>query len=320
MNIETERLAVGIDVGGSFLKAGLVTETGKIVEKVKWEIRKETREEFYCQLRELINRLQGMAGDSRLVGVGIGMPGFIHRGKRIIEQSPNLQVIDGAPIFDDLEALTALPVSLDNDANSAAWGEYWVGGGKDARLLILLTLGSGIGGGIVWEGKVWQGAIGYGGEIGHTVVTPDGPLCNCGRRGCIEAEFSDTAFSRKAREAIESGRETKLAALENQRIRAKDVTDAAEEGDPVAMEIIITSSRLLGFVIANLINAFNPDQIVLGGGIIAAANLLMPLILKGVEERAISGALEACRIRPSTLGNDAGLLGAAGLAWKSLER
>ncbi len=309
-------LAIGIDVGGSFLKAGLVARSGEIVKRIQWPIKKETREEFYLQVAELVDHLKGDAGDAEVIGVGIGVPGFINHRTGRIEQSPNLKVINGAPIFDDFKSRLPFPAVIDNDANAAAWGEYWVGGGGDAELLILLTLGSGIGGGIIWGGKVWHGAIGYGGEIGHTVITPDGPPCNCGMRGCIEAEFSDTAFRRKAREAIDAGRSTSLASLGDKLIRAKDVTDAAKAGDDVALEIITSSSRLLGMVVANLVNSFNPDQIVLGGGIIAAADLLMPLIMEGVRERAIPGALESCQIRASELGNNAGLLGAAGLAWR----
>jgi glucokinase len=310
------KLAVGIDVGGSFFKAGLVTDKGEIVERDRRPVRKQTREEFYSALRELVDEIITRAGGAELVGIGIGVPGFIHRKRGTIEQSPNLQVVNGAPIFDDLKRLLPLPSVIDNDANAAAWGEYWAGGGGDAELLILLTLGSGIGGGIVWRGDVWRGAIGYGGEIGHTVITPGGPLCNCGRRGCIEAEFSDTAFARKSREAIAAGRKTVLAEKGNARIFGKDVTDAAEAGDEVALEIVTASSRLLGQVVGNLINALNPDQIVLGGGLIAAADLLMPLIMEGVRERSLIGALEACDVRPSVLGNDAGLLGASGLAWR----
>ena len=315
-----EKLALGIDVGGSFLKAGLVAEDGEIVERLRWEIDKESLERFYRQLEELVGHLTGLAGGAEVVGAGIGVPGFISRRSGLIEQSPNLQIVNGAPIFTDIKALISLPVVVvDNDANAAAWGEYWVGGGSGAGLLILLTLGSGIGGGIVWGGRIWHGAVGFGGEIGHTVITPDGPSCYCGLRGCIEAEFSDTAFARKALEAMEAGWETSLSKAGKKRIHAKDVTDAAEAGDGVALQIVASSSRLLGMTIANLINAFNPDQIVLGGGIIAAAELLMPLIFLGVAERAIPGALESCRVRPSSLGNDAGLLGAAGLAWQELE-
>ncbi len=311
-----EALAIGIDVGGSFIKAGLVTRSADIVEKVRWPIDKGRREDFYRQVAELTRHLEGLAENAEIVGAGIGVPGFINRRNGRIEQSPNLTVIDGAPIFDDLKARLSLPLVVDNDANAAAWGEYWAGGGGGAELLILLTLGSGIGGGIVWGGRVWHGAVGYGGEIGHTVITPGGPLCNCGKRGCIEVEFSDTAFARKAREAIDAGRATSLAGLGGKRIVARDVTEAAKTGDDVALEIVSSSSRLLGMVIANLINAFNPDMIVLGGGIIAAADLLMPLIMEGVKEQAIPGALASCRIGAGRLGNDAGLLGAAGLVWR----
>ena len=310
-----DSLAVGIDVGGSFLKSGLVTRKGEIVYRDRRPIRKETRQQFYGQLAELVQYLIDSAGGAELIGVGIGIPGFINRCSRSLEQSPNLQVLDGAPIFEDIKKALPVHAEIDNDANAAAWGEYLFGGGEGARLLVLLTLGSGIGGGIIWGGRIWRGVIGYAGEIGHTVITPDGPLCNCGRRGCIEAEFSQTAFARKAREAMAAGRLTCLSELAGGRVYAKDVTDAAAAGDAVALEIVTESSRLLGKTVGNIINAFNPDQIVLGGGIIAAADLLMPLIMRGVKERAIPGALEACDVRPSKLGNDAGLLGAAALAW-----
>jgi glucokinase len=313
MSERSEYPAVGIDVGGSFLKAGLVTATGEVVERVRRPVRKETREQFYAQLRELVESLIELAGDEGPIGAGIGIPGFIDRRDGRIEQSPNLPIIDGAPIIADLEGLLPIPVTIDNDANAAAWGEYWVGGGGDAELLVLLTLGSGIGGGIVWRGRVWHGAIGFAGEIGHTVISPGGSMCSCGRSGCIEAEFGDAAFARKASEALEAGRETSLAEKGEGRIYGKDVTDAAAAGDEVAHEIVESSSLLLGATVANVINMLNPDLVVLGGGLIGAADLLMPMIMEGVERHAISGALAACRVRPSALGNDAGLLGAAGL-------
>jgi len=202
---DKKRLAIGIDIGGSFFKAGFVTEDGKIVERDRLPVRKERREEFYGQLRELVDEMMSSAGADEIIGVGIGVPGFINLRTGRIEQSPNLQIINGAPIFDDLQDLMPMPVAVDNDANAAAWGEYWVGGGGSAELLVLLTLGSGIGGGIVWRGDIWRGAIGYGGEIGHTVITPGGPPCLCGKRGCIEAEFGDTAFARKGSRGDRSG-------------------------------------------------------------------------------------------------------------------
>ena len=311
---EKRAVAIGVDIGGSFFKAGLVTRQGEIVARERLPVRKEKPEDFYAQLCDLVNIMIGKAGDDEIVGLGIGVAGWINRSNGRIEQSPNIHILDGTAIFDDMAKHLPLPAVVDNDANVAAWGEYLFGAGAGAELLVLLTLGSGIGGGIVWRGKIWRGTIGFGGELGHTVITPDGPLCGCGRRGCLEAEFSDTAFARKAKEAIEAGRATSLASIKD-RIYGKAVTDAAVAGDEVALEIVTTSSRLLGLAVANIINGFNPDHVVLGGGLIAAADLLMPRIMAGVKEQALVGALAACDVRPSTLGNSAGLLGAAGLAW-----
>ena len=223
-------VAIGVDIGGSFFKAGLVTREGEIVARERLPVRKQKLDDFYAQLRNLVEIMIGKAGDAEIVGLGVGIAGWINRSIGRIEQSPNIHILDGTAIFEDMEKHLPLPAVVDNDANAAAWGEYLFGAGAGAKLLVLLTLGSGIGGGIVWGGEIWRGAIGFGGELGHTVITPGGPLCGCGRHGCLEAEFSDTAFARKAKEAIEAGRETSLASIEG-RIYGKAVTDAAASGD-----------------------------------------------------------------------------------------
>jgi glucokinase len=310
---EKNRLAVGIDIGGTYVKSGLVDRDGRVLHKEQRPVRKATPQEFYDLFTELVNFWRGET-TAELIGIGVGVPGFINHKTGVLDQSPNLHALDGMRIFAELEQRAALPVAVDNDANAAAWGEYWAGEGKGAELMILLTLGSGVGGGIVWNGAVWHGACGYAGEPGHMIIHPDGEHCGCGHFGCIESVFSATAFIRKTQAAIAAGRATSLAAV-TEPLKGKHVLDAAAAGDAVAREIVDSGSRSLGMSIGNLLNLLNPDQIVLGGGIIAAADYLMPKILAGVAESAIAGALASCRIRPSHLGNDAGLIGAAGLAW-----
>lgn len=310
---QTAQLAIGIDIGGTYVKSGLVNERGEVVRKEQRPVRKATAQEFYELFAELVAFWKN-GTDAELIGVGVGVPGFINHKTGVLDQSPNLHALDGMRIFEELGARARMPVAVDNDANAAAWGEYWAGEGKGAELMILLTLGSGVGGGIVWNGAVWHGVRGYAGEPGHTIIHPDGEPCGCGHRGCIESVFSATAFIRKTREAIAAGRATSLTAIDEP-LKGKHVLDAAAAGDAVAKEIVDSGCRSLGMSIGNLINLLNPDQVVLGGGIIAAAEYLMPKILAGAEESAIAGALASCRIRPSHLGNDAGLIGAAGLAW-----
>lgn len=315
MTATLQQYAVGIDIGGTYIKSGLVAGTGEVIRKERWPIRKNTREEFYQQFEDLIQFWRDDCTDAELIGIGIGIPGFINHKTGVLDQSPNLPVVNGAHIFDDLNSMLSLPAVIDNDANAASWGEYWAGGGRGAELLILLTLGTGIGGGIVWNGEIWHGADGYAGEIGHTVIVPDGEPCNCGKRGCIEAQFSASAMIRDASKGIANGRLTSLTQI-SEPLMGKHILQAAGNGDELALEIVTRGTRYLGMTIAGLINIFNPDQIVLGGGIIAAADLIMPLILKSAEEHAIKGPFKTCTIRPSVLGNDAGLIGSAGLVWQ----
>jgi glucokinase len=288
-----------------------------VIRKDRWPIRKNTRRQLYTQFEELIQHWHKQCSEAELVGVGIGVPGFINRRTGILDKSPNLSAVDGAHIFEDLESMLSLPAVIDNDANAAAWGEYWAGGGREAELLILITLGTGIGSGIVWRGEIWHGAAGYAGEFGHNILVPSGELCNCGNRGCVEAYFGASAMIREAGAAIKGGAETTLAAL-TEPMKGRHILDAAAIGDSVAMNIVRRGCWMFGLSLSSLINTLNPDQIVLGGGIIAASELIMPLIMDGVREHAIPGALKYCNIKPSVLGNDAGLIGSAGLAWKKV--
>lgn len=315
-----KRYAIGIDIGGTYIKSGLVDQKGNIIDKEKRPIDKDNKHEFFEQFLVLQDYWKKNSKDAELIGIGVGIPGFINHKTGVLDQSPNLPVIDNSKIFREFNNLLSLPVVVDNDANAAAYGEFWAGGGHDAECLILLTLGTGIGGGIVWNGNVWHGFSGYAGEIGHTKINVSkGILCNCGQRGCLESEFGAAAMIRKAKMGLVEGRKSVLDS-EEYPLKGKFIVKAAKDGDELAGEIINTGCRYLGMVIGNLINIFNPDQIVLGGGIIASSDYILPIIMEGVKESAIAGPFAGAKIKPSKLGNDAGLLGAAGLAWKKWEK
>jgi glucokinase len=253
----------------------------------------------------------------QIEGIGIGVPGYVDPVQGVVHESPNLGW-KSVPLLDMLRRLTGRPVWIENDANAAVLGEYWLGAGAGVSDLVMITLGTGVGCGIIADGKVIRGADGFAGEFGHTKVeTKTGNLCVCGKRGCLETTSSGLAMVRKAREAIQRGEQTLLTEMSGKGETVKDIFDAAKRGDPIASSIVREAAFYLGVAMANLANLLNPRKMIIGGGISAAGTFYLSLIEQSFQQFALDVVRRNTAIVPAQLGNDAGVLGSAMAAKRS---
>lgn len=311
----SKKFSIGVDLGGTNLRASAVTPAGDVLED--FQIPTEASdgpehvvERMVAGIREVD---EGHSGQD-LIGIGVGVPGLVHLETGVIAQAPNLPGWNHFPLKQQLEEALQLPVLVENDANAAALGEVWLGAGHDVDALILLTLGTGIGGGIISRDRIVHGADGMAGELGHMTVDPRSPnICGCGNVGCLEAEASGTAIRKIGTAAAESGKSPRLRALleEEGQLTPLLVAQAADEGDPVAVEIYRHMGWALGVNIANLINAFNFPLYLLAGGILASWDLFSAPMFAEVEKRSITYRETKTRIEKARLGSKAGIFGAA---------
>jgi glucokinase len=254
---------------------------------------------------------------STVKGVGVGTPGPIDSRKGVIFSAPNLPGFTNAPVKTILQRKTGLAVHLENDANAAAFGEHWAGAGKGVSEMIMLTLGTGVGGGIILGGKLYSGCGDTAGEFGHMVIDPSGPLCGCGQRGCLEQYGSATAIARRAREAVLAGTQSSMLTMaegDPSKISSRLVHQAALDGDVLARQVWKDTSVFLGIGIANLVNIFNPQMVVLGGGVMLAGSDLLGPVRQEVLNRAFERPASMAKIVAAKLGDDAGVIGAAAVA------
>jgi glucokinase len=317
-----QEFAIGVDLGATNLRIAAVAATGRKLETIEKRTagtREPVLEEMTAAIRSLVNRY---GGKHKFLGVGVGIPGVIDLAGGILRSASNLPGWDNYPVARDLETRLGVPVMLENDANCAALGEHWVGAGKGMDDLCMLTLGTGVGGGLLVHGRPWHGVAGMAGEVGHMTVITDGRPCGCGNRGCLEQYASATAIRRLAAEALDRGESTMLSQFTgpDQALTAERVFQAALRGDPVAQRIFDTAGSALGIALANLINVLNLPLYVLGGGLSQAWDVFSPALFRELKTRSIvfrtreqlrSG--QAPMISPTQLGGDAGLLGAARL-------
>jgi glucokinase len=246
------------------------------------------------------------------LGVGVGSPGPLDRERGIVIVTPNLGWRD-FPLRDRIADRVGLPASLDNDANCATVGEWWRGAAKDARHVIGMTIGTGIGGGLILDNKLYHGTSDVAGEIGHTSIDSTGRRCKCGNYGCLEAYASGPAIADRAREALLGWDGSMLSQMVNgqlERITAQTVYEASKRGDDVARDVVRETARYLGAGIANLLNIFNPDVVVIAGGVTQAGDALFEPLRAEVKRRAFKPAVDACRIVPGSLPGSAGVVGA----------
>jgi len=250
---------------------------------------------------------------AEIIGVGVGAPGPLDTRSGIVLLTPNLGWVN-LPLRRIIHDRLGLPAALDNDANCAVLGEWWVGAARGSRTAIGITIGTGIGGGLILEGKLYHGASDVAGEIGHTTIDTEGRRCKCGNYGCLEAYASGPNIALRAIEALEAGAESRLpehVGGELRRITAQTVYEAAQDGDELALEVVNDTAKFLGVGIANLLNVFNPEVVVICGGVTLAGDHLFVPLRREVARRAFKPAVQACRIVPGALVGTAGVYGAA---------
>ena len=313
------RFVLGIDIGGTNLVVGAVAEDGSALHALRSE---PTRPEEGSDA--VLRRLGGMGRavmdetrktvpGAEFAGVGAGAPGPLDTKRGVVLLTPNLGWVN-LPLRQLLQDALGIPAMIDNDANCAVLGEWWRGAARGAKQVIGITIGTGIGGGIIVDGRLYHGASDCAGEIGHTTVEVNGRRCKCGNYGCLEAYASGPAIARRAVEAIEAGQTSKLpdyvdGALE--RITAQTVYQAAHDGDELAEEVVGDTAKFLGAGIANMINIFNPEIVVVFGGVTYAGERLFGPLRREVAKRAFKPAVAVCRIVPAELTGTAGVYGAA---------
>jgi glucokinase len=309
---------VGVDIGGTTIKMAFITQYGEIVHK--WEIVTNISEKgkyITTDIAKAIDKKLEELGESKLKlkALGMGAPGPVNMATGLIYEAVNLGW-ENYPLKDLLEVETGLPVVVDNDANLAAIGEMWKGAGEGSKDLICVTLGTGVGGGIITNGEIVHGINGAGGEIGHITVVPEGGAqCNCGKTGCLETVASATGIVRMAKEALEKAPESKLAVIAKETgLTAKIIFEQADLGEEVALAVVNTVTAQLGLVLANLANAMNPEKIVIGGGVSKAGEKLLNPLRGHFEQFLFPRSKVGVKMAEATLGNDAGVIGAAYLA------
>lgn len=309
------RYVVGIDVGGTNIVVGTVAEDGSDVLGIVSEptLSEHGADAVVDRIVRLARASMAEAGPRDIVGVGIGSPGPLDTKSGIVLITPNLGWTN-FPLRDRLSTALGLPATLDNDANCAVFGEWWRGAAQGARHVVGLTIGTGIGGGIVLDGQIYHGASDVAGEFGHMTIDFSGRRCKCGNYGCLEAYASGPAIAARAVEDIETGAETSLAQYVDgdlSRITAQIVYEAANDGDSYALEMVRETAKLLGTGVANILNIFNPEVVVICGGVTLAGPRLFEPLGHEVKRRAFKAAWEVCRIVPGALPGTAGVLGAA---------
>lgn len=315
----SESIYVGVDLGGTAIKVGICNENGQLLHT--YEGPTETDKGVDVVIGNIEKYVRHIVEESpyewdQLKGVGAGVAGFTNVRDGIIVLAPNIGFRD-VPIRALLENRIGKPVKVDNDANVAALGEAWAGAGKGIENCVCYTLGTGVGGGIIINGRIYQGSSGMAGEIGHISVVPDleAIQCGCGKMGCLETVSSATGIIRMAKDAVERGDRTSLA-LEDQ-IAAKEVFDAAKAGDEVALRIVNRAAFYLGKSMAAVAAVLNPELFIIGGGVSKAGDFLFEEMRRVYAKLAPEPLQKGVYIVPAVLGNDAGVVGAAGLLLRS---
>lgn len=330
--------SIGVDLGGTNLRIAAVDEEGKLIEKVTLGTQVTLgRDHVINDMCDAVLRMADkFKSRARLVGIGIGVPGIIDMRTGMLRESPNLPGWAEYPVRAEIEKRLGTRVLLENDANAAALGEKWLGAAREFEDMAMITLGTGVGGGLVLGGRIWHGMTGMAGEFGHIMVEPEGHPCGCGSRGCVEQYASATAIVRMAREAVAAGASSRLVtASSNPEFSAKAVYNLAIQGDVEAQKIFRRAGRALGMVLAALVNGLNLPIYVIGGGVSSAWEAFSPSLFEELRQRSMvyaatapaqaeDGRGAAARVEPhgttktiitrALLGSDAGLYGAACLA------
>jgi glucokinase len=318
-----EQFIIGVDLGGTNIAAGAMPTDG--TREIGMRMAPTHGEEgadavvdrIAMMIEDVIAQTQAETGADRsdFLGVGIGSPGPLDRARGIVIVSPNLGWRD-FPLRDEVSKRVKLPAALDNDANCATLGEWWCGAAKGGRNVVGITIGTGIGGGLIFDGKLYHGSSDGAGEIGHTTIDPTGRRCKCGNYGCLEAYASGPAIAERAREELEVDGNSILHEMVDgdvNRITAQIVFEASKRGDPVATQVVRDTAHFLGVGVSNLINVLNPDIVVIAGGVTQAGDLLFDPLRAEIKRRAFKSLVDACRIVPGALPLSAGVVGAVAI-------
>jgi glucokinase len=307
----SERFAFAVDLGGTHLRMAFVDDAGNIHKQLKQATPQSDSPEDVVEA--LVSAAQQWSGElGPPVAASIMVPGAVDLKKAVVVQAPNLPSLANFGLKAELQRRLSWPVFLENDANAAAIGEMWLGAARGCSDVISVTLGTGVGGGVILDGKLWRGAHGSAGEIGHTTVDPFAAMkCKCGNRGCLELFASATAIVRMTRESLSSFPQSGLNTGE---LTAVKVYEAGRDGDQLAIAVFNRLGMYLGVGLANLINLIDPQIIVIAGGVVNGWDLFAPEMYRQVEERAFRVTSQQVKIARAECGDNAGLLGAAHLA------
>jgi glucokinase len=290
---------IGLDIGGSFLKGACVNPAGKVETRLHDPVVKDTLEGLLAQLE---SAARSLAGSSGARAVGIGIPGIVEQETARVRVAPNVRVLNGYALAEELQKRLAMQVFLENDANAAALAEAWLGAGRGSDHQLFVSLGTGIGAGVILNGRIWSGKSGYAGEIGHIQVEPDGLLCGCGSRGCLETIAGIHGWTRRAEAAL------------GKSLDPEAIVAAAREGDARALQVVEGTARALGIGIGAALNLLNLDRVVLGGGVAAAGDFLLARVAEEVRQRVFPQVFADCTFKLAELSGDAGVVGAARVA------
>jgi glucokinase len=308
-------LVIGIDIGGTKIAGGLINQQGNILSRIL------SHSHSGCSPDQVVeavihtaNSLLTDAGvtSEQIEGVGVGCAGHINCDCGVVLTNSNLPDWNYYPLRETLENRLGLPVVLDKDANCAAWGEFRFGAGRGSRHMCYITFSTGCGMGIIIDRKLYRGATGTAGEIGHTVVNPEGPLCSCGKRGCLMSYACGMAMDQMARDCLKCGEDTLLKSLCGdcpEHISAEKIAQAARRGDPVALRLLSTAGRYFGIGLSTVVQVLNPDTIVIGGGLTHIGPLLLDPCFQALKENIHPVLADSARVLLCELWNDAGVIG-----------
>jgi glucokinase len=298
---------IGLDVGGTFLKGARIDGSGRILNRLHEPIRKGSPREILDQFASTVEALEAKGGPCG--AVGIGLPGIVEMTKGRVRGAPNVPVLDGLSVGREVEARTGRASFVENDANAAALAEAWLGAGRGGSHVLFVTLGTGVGGGLVFDGRIWMGRSGYAGEIGHIQVDPSGVPCGCGSWGCLETIAGIPGWTRRAEAVLASGRSTSLAGTSP--LDPQAIVEAARGEDAAALEIVDGSARAIGVGVAAVLDLLNVDRVVVGGGVANAGFFLLERIVEETRKRVFPHVFADVTFRLAELGSDAGVVGAA---------
>lgn len=313
---------IGIDLGGTNLPCGIVTPDAKVIARHEEPTRAEEGVEAVIERMakgvRMLLETSGIA-PSEILAVGVGAPGPLDGMRGIVLEAPNLGW-KNVPLSSILRKKTGFRIVLENDANAAGYGEFWAGAGRGCQHMVMMTLGTGIGGAIILDGKLHRGPDWTAGEIGHVVIADGGRPCACGGYGCIEAYASATSTVKRFREQLALGWESSLSKRDPNTITCADIFHAAKEGDNLAYHIVAETGRYLGLMAANMANLLNPERCIFSGGMIKAGAILFDAIREACQRHAFKAPAQRLQILPAELGDDAGIIGAAGVALEAVKK